>query len=574
MRLLISLLLCFTIHGLWSQTEFVRVFTDQTVLHRISTNGSLIAAVGQKNEWQIAVKTLDDQGELLGESSDFLQYISSYDDVIVLNDSNVVASAHYETSHASGGSYTGSAVNMYNAAAERTAYSFLGIALESTPGTSSLTPVANDRFLYSSGGTLAYAQLNNGSLPTVIENTSFEPYPFPDYHFLENWQDSLAVLVSNELDSLFLRKFNGELVQGIPLDRDITATCLVGNTLWLTDDTYLYQYTLPALEIEQIAPLPEAPLTLGLAWIAAEGKLLSFERDHLGSSDFWLFDPIAVQWEELGQVPLPNAKLLDMIYNEGSYLFCGSYLNVFGETSSFVGKSGDPIFEFPESETDIGIEVQLELIDTSFFESFFQQVCRRTWDAEVTLTNHGIAPVEEIIWKSDEYLKGYHPVTPYYEQLQGRLEEPLLPTESITFTTQFATQTASYNLENLEVKLAAPYTICFQANAANDFGDTMRENNVACPTWEMEPEMISNPGSEFIRMYPNPATDRLYLEASASEQIKEWRIFGALGNIVDTEVLAMPAQEVSIDLPPLSSGLYWIGIYTTETEIWYSFFVN
>jgi hypothetical protein len=391
---------------------------------------------------------------------------------------------------------------------------------------------------------------------------------------LENWQDSLAVLVSNELDSLFLRKFTGELVQGIPLDSDITATCLVGNSLWLTDDTYLYQYTLPALEIEQIAPLPEAPLTIGLAWIAAEGKLLSFERDHLGSSDFWMFDPISVQWAALGQVSLPNAKLLDMIYHEGSYLFCGSYLNVFGETSSFVGKSGDPIFEFPALETDIGIKAHLELIDTTFIESESFEIGRRTWEVELTITNHGAAPVDEIIWKSDEYLPFFHPVAPYYVRIQDTLQEQLLPNDSITLTAQFITEVAASNLEGLAVKLAEPYTICFYANAANDFGDTMPENNVSCPTWEMEPEMISNPAPDFIRMYPNPATDRLYLEASASERIKEWRIFGSLGNIVDAEVLAMPAQEVSIDLPPLSSGLYWIGIYTTETEVWYSFFVN
>lgn len=574
MRLLISLLLCSTIHVLWAQTEFVRVFTHELVLNRISTNGLLIAAVGQRSEWQITLKTLNYQGELLGESSSALQYRSSYDDVIVLNDNNVVASGHYVTSHASGGTYSGSAVNMYNAAAEQTVYHLLGTAFQTATGVGRLTPVSNDRFLFSAGGTLGYAQLNNDNPPTVIAYTSFEPYPDDDYHFLENWQDSLAVLVSNRLDSLFLRKFDGELVQGIPLDRDITATCLAGNKLWLTDDTYLYQYTLPALEIEQITPLPEAPLTLGLAWIPDEGKLLSFERENLGSSDLWMFDPISMQWEELGQVALPNAELLDMIYYEGSYLFCGSYMNVFGELTSFIGKSSDPIFEFPEPETDIGIEVELELVDTSFFESFFQQVCKRTWDAEVTLTNHGIAPVEEIIWKSDEYLKGYHPVTPYYEQLQGRLEEPLLPTESITFTVQFATHTASYNRENLEVKLAAPYTICFQANAANDFGDYLRENNVSCPTWVMEPEMEPYPGPETVNVYPNPAADMLFLQARPPGLIKEWKITGALGNVVDTEVLAVPAEEVSINLPSLPSGLYFIGIHTTETEVWYSFFIN
>ncbi len=185
MRLLISLVLCFTIHTLWSQTEFVKVFTDQTVLHRIATNGSLIAAVGQKNERQIAVKTLNYQGELLGENSDHLHYWSIYDDVLVLNDSNVVASGHFITSHASGGPFAGSEVRMYNSTAEMTSFGFLGMNLQAASGNSSLAPVSNDRFLFSAGGALGYAQLNSDNLLTAIEDTSFESSASSsDFHFL------------------------------------------------------------------------------------------------------------------------------------------------------------------------------------------------------------------------------------------------------------------------------------------------------------------------------------------------------------------------------------------------------
>lgn len=584
MRLFISLFFFFTIYSLCSQTEFVKVFTDQTVLSRISTNGSLIAAVGQKNGRQIALKTLNYQGELLGESNDFLQYMSAYDDVLVLNDSSVITSGHFITSLASGGPFSGSEVRMYNSAAERTVFGFLRMNLQIASGISNLAPVSNNRFLFSAGGALGYAQLGDDNHLTAIEDTTFDPSgSSSDYHFLENWQDSLAVIISNNLDSMFLHKFTGERVHDIQLDEDITATCLVGNTLWLTDDTYLYQYTMPEMEVEQVFPLPEAPLTFGLEWVGDEGKLLFFERSNLGSSDCWMFDPISMQWEELGQISLPNAKLLDMIYYQGSYLFCGSYINVFGESTSFIGKSGDPVFEFPEPETDIGIKAQLELVDTSFFETDFFYRSDLTWEVKITLTNHGIAPVDEIIWKSDSYLRSYYPPNSNYHQLHDTLQEQLLPTDSITFTTQFIINVASSSPEGLEEKLAEPYTICFYANAINDFGDYARENNVSCPTGEiepeMEPEMEPDPEpdseeSDLIKMYPNPAVDKLFLEAKSSEFIEEWKILSVLGNVVDTEILDTPVQEVSIDLPLLPSGLYWMGIYLTETKVWYPFFIK
>lgn len=575
MKVLLSVILALLLLPLHAQTEWVRIFTDYTAMHRIDTNGELIAAVGQRDGEQIALKILNKEGEVLGESTEHLRYRSSYDDVIVVSDSLVIAGAHFIGNVQVGGG-AGSAFRFYSPNAEVKYTNYFGTFLNSR-GTCSLAEVNQDRFLVSAGGKMSYLQWYENATARTIESNKFDASTWADYHFLENWRDSLAVLISNRIDSLSLHHFNGERVSRIALDRDISATLLHGDTLWMADDTLLYRVLIPSLQLEEVSPLPRAPLTIGLQWLPEEEQLFMFERGKSNSSQFWHFDPLTNTWEDIGVASFPGAKLMDMVYQDGYYTYCGVFIDTLGKDNSFIGRSLSPLFELPVQEADLAVEVQLVAVDTSTEESWGENSVelRTFWEAEITLTNNGTAPTGTIIWESEEFVSGYDVPRSWYDKVSGNYYRPIQPNESVTFTVRFSEESFVYDQEELEAAIAKPYTLCFYAIEEDTWRDAVPANNYACSTgqamfMEEEEEEVEE---EVYKLYPNPAEGTLHLQ-SPVDPITSWTIFGILGNTIASESLSVPDKQIEIILPPLSPGQYWIRMQTADGQSWRSFYAQ
>jgi hypothetical protein len=77
-----------------------------------------------------------------------------------------------------------------------------------------------------------------------------------------------------------------------------------------------------------------------------------------------------------------------------------------------------------------------------------------------------------------------------------------------------------------------------------------------------DPEGISNPAlAGKLSIYPNPATQALYLKADADLQLESYTIINALGRQLQSGTLR---DKNSINVSNLASGSYFIRIQTAK----------
>lgn len=74
---------------------------------------------------------------------------------------------------------------------------------------------------------------------------------------------------------------------------------------------------------------------------------------------------------------------------------------------------------------------------------------------------------------------------------------------------------------------------------------------------------LSSPDQELsdISLYPNPASDKIYLEVSNSEESYQADLYNAIG-----ERIEVPLIDNTLDVSQLSTGLYFVKVYNSYTS--------
>lgn len=99
-----------------------------------------------------------------------------------------------------------------------------------------------------------------------------------------------------------------------------------------------------------------------------------------------------------------------------------------------------------------------------------------------------------------------------------------------------------------------------------------RGNRVLRKTWTGKKDGSSTAvqASHGLRMYPNPASDQVFIEFLQSDSTDtEIRLYNFLGQAVYSEILAPGATQTAIDLRPLPAGVFEVVVKrsaTTETH--------
>ena len=115
--------------------------------------------------------------------------------------------------------------------------------------------------------------------------------------------------------------------------------------------------------------------------------------------------------------------------------------------------------------------------------------------------------------------------------------------------------TAKYAVKN-------PGEYCFYVTAANLAGESEKSNE-ACVTYGEEPgEGVEELVSAF-NIYPNPVSDKLYIEAESEiEEVVVYDIFGR-----QQKLSAISGQQSVVDVKDLNSGVYFVKVVSENGEI-------
>ncbi len=77
-----------------------------------------------------------------------------------------------------------------------------------------------------------------------------------------------------------------------------------------------------------------------------------------------------------------------------------------------------------------------------------------------------------------------------------------------------------------------------------------------------------------VKIYPNPVAQILFVELSADEEIKMIEVFNAVGEKVNSVSYPFIESYASVNVNELSSGFYFISVYTTTGNIYRKKFVK
>ena len=78
----------------------------------------------------------------------------------------------------------------------------------------------------------------------------------------------------------------------------------------------------------------------------------------------------------------------------------------------------------------------------------------------------------------------------------------------------------------------------------------------------------------FMKIFPNPVLKLLFIELPSDEEIKTIEVFNSLGEKVNTVSFPFEESAASINVSELSSGFYFISVYTTSGNIYRKKFVK
>lgn len=97
--------------------------------------------------------------------------------------------------------------------------------------------------------------------------------------------------------------------------------------------------------------------------------------------------------------------------------------------------------------------------------------------------------------------------------------------------------------------MAGTYFQSFNAN----FGTEVRYQFIIDPT---QVGINNEEAEEQVKLYPNPANDKIYVEMNGAEELKEIRIYSLTGQLLHVYAKMTDVVENGLDLPNLNTGLY------------------
>lgn len=97
--------------------------------------------------------------------------------------------------------------------------------------------------------------------------------------------------------------------------------------------------------------------------------------------------------------------------------------------------------------------------------------------------------------------------------------------------------------------MAGTYFQSFNAN----FGTEVRYQFIIDPT---QVGINTEDATEHLKLYPNPANSKIYIEMNGQEELKEIRIFSLTGQLLQRYEKLTEVLENGLNLPSLSEGLY------------------
>jgi hypothetical protein len=109
---------------------------------------------------------------------------------------------------------------------------------------------------------------------------------------------------------------------------------------------------------------------------------------------------------------------------------------------------------------------------------------------------------------------------------------------------------------------------CFTLTASNIAGESEMSDELCVKT--LSGEGFNEIASNSIRIYPNPANDRLYIETQTLT-IEIYDVYGRRQNLKNSETQKL---RNSIDISELNSGVYFVKIKNEDGEVVKRFIKN
>ena len=336
--------------------------------------------------------------------------------------------------------------------------------------------------------------------------------------------------------------------------------CSVSRKIWIEDNSYInvFEFTEDTFCIDDVNPIPIIDLIIaGEFYSEAEVNSLTGEID-LATSGEGNYTIYFSGVSETGCVILDSAEIfiqadVDATFEYGSTVYYTDDPDpspiIFGDTGIFSSSPDGLLFadEFGTlalSSTLPGIYLITHFLSDSTCEDsheFTVEILPECSAPEVIYITNLTDSSFTAEWSGDD---NYDDYTIY-----------LISGSDTSF---YSTTDTSYTFSDLDP--GTLYTVFITINCS----DSVSENSMDKDVTTIFVGVENNVGEIKINIYPNPATDQLFVNIVGADNVYQLNLISINGNLVYTTLLA-PVKQHKISLDQIASGVYFLSL-TSDME--------